>query len=245
MDYRIYRCTLLDYTICFVCGVCIAAVLSWLFYQSPYGMILFFLISILVYNRYKRSRERKRKAEMLYQFKDAMQAVSSSLLAGYSVENAWREAEKELIKLYGVNAILTKEFRQMNAEVKMNQSIEKLLADFAVRSGCEDIESFAEVFGFAKRSGGDFVKIIRTTIARIADKIEVEREIATVIAGKKMEGRIMNVMPLFILAYLNLTSKDFLAVLYGNISGCLIMSAAICVYAAAIKLSERIIDIEV
>ena len=76
-------------------------------------------------------------------------------------------------------------------------------------------------------------------------KIEVEREIDTVLAGKKLEGRIMNVMPLFILAYLNLTSKDYLQVLYKNPMGVVIMTIALGVYGMSLKLSEKILDIQV
>lgn len=127
----------------------------------------------------------------------------------------------------------------------MNQPLEQELQDFADRSGCEDIESFAEVFSFAKRSGGDFVGIIQTAVLRISGKIEIEREIATAVAGKKLEGRIMNGMPLFILAYLNLTSGDFLELLYGNVLGVVVMTAALAAYAGAIRLSEKILDIRI
>ena len=65
------------------------------------------------------------------------------------------------------------------------------------------------------------------------------------LAGKKLEGRIMNGMPLFILAYLNLTSGDFLAVLYGNLLGVVIMTGALAGYFAALRLSEYILDIHV
>ena len=104
----------------------------------------------------------------------------------------------------------------MNTEIKLNRNVEEILHDLATRSGVEEIESFAEIFGFAKRSGGDFAGIIRTTAMRISAKIEVEREVDIVIAGKKLEGKIMSVMPFLILTYLNLASKEFIDPLYGN-----------------------------
>ena len=52
-------------------------------------------------------------------------------------------------------------------------------------------------------------------------------------------------MPLGILAYLTFTSGDFLEVLYGNVLGIVIMSTALGIYLAAIKLSEHILDIQV
>ena len=123
--------------------------------------------------------------------------------------------------------------------------LEKLLYEFALRSDCEDIQNFSDVFLFAKRSGGDFHKIIATTIEHISDKIEMEREVQTVISAKKMEQKIMNVIPVFIILYLNLTSGEFLAPLYGNIFGISVMTGALGAYLAAIKISAKMTAIKV
>lgn len=245
MDYRSYSMGFRENVRCILVGTFISGIIAWLFYRSGFGMLLCPILCICYRKRYRKEQIQKQKETLLQEFKDGMQAVSSALLAGYSMENAWREAEKELLKLHGENSLMYVEVHQMNAAVQMNEPLEKMLADFAGRSACEEIESFSEVFVFAKRSGGDFAKIIRTTVTKLVGRIEVEREIATVLAGKKMEGKIMNVMPIFILGYLTLTSGDFLAVLYGNVLGVIIMSAALGIYALAFYMSERILDIKV
>ena len=161
------------------------------------------------------------------------------------MENAWRESEKEMTELYGQDGIFVGELHQINRAVGMNQPIEKLLYEFALRSDCEDIQNFSDVFLYAKRSGGDFHKIIATTIEHISDKIEVEREVQTVISAKKMEQKIMNVIPVFIILYLNLTSGEFLAPLYGNLFGICVMTGALGAYLAAIMVSEKMTAIKV
>ena len=245
MDYRRYPIGAREGLWCLLVGVAQTALIAWLFYRSVWGMLLFPAVVLWYLGRYRRERLQKWQERLLNEFKDAMQAVSSALLAGYSMENAWREAEKELEELHGSTSLMLVEVHQINAGIEMNEPLEKLLADFGARSGCEDIESFAEVFSFAKRSGGDFVKIIRTTVQKLVGKIEVEREIATVLAGKKLEGRVMSAMPITILAYMAFSSGDFLDVLYGNTAGILIMSAALAVYAVAMGLSGHILDIQV
>lgn len=189
--------------------------------------------------------EKLKRQTLLLQFRDAMQSVAAALQAGYSMENAWRESEKEMTELYGQDGIFVGELHQINQAVGMNQPIEKLLYEFALRSDCEDIQNFSDVFLFAKRSGGDFHKIIATTIEHISDKIEVEREVQTVISAKKMEQKIMNVIPVFIILYLNLTSGEFLAPLYGNIFGISVMTGALGAYLAAIKISAKMTAIKV
>lgn len=245
MDYRKYRLSGKEKKKCLAVSLFFSLVIAWLLYRSWHG-VLSVLVIYPVYKEQKRREElEKKKWELLLGFKDAMQSVSAALMAGYSLENAWCESEREMAELYGKTALISTELRKINAAVKMNEPLEQKLMDFAKRSGCEDIWSFAEVFVFAKRSGGDFGKIIRTTIHKINDKIEVEREIATVISGKKMEQRVMNFVPAFILVYLNLTSEEFLAPLYGSLFGVCVMSAAFAVYLAAVMLAKKIVDIRV
>ena len=88
-------------------------------------------------------------------------------------------------------------------------------------------------------------KGVGETSLRLSAKIEVEREVDTVIAGKKLEGKIMSVMPFFILAYLNLASGEFIDPLYGNLAGVLVMSAALLVFVGAMAINRRISDIRV
>lgn len=53
------------------------------------------------------------------------------------------------------------------------------------------------------------VKIMKRTAGNIGEKMEVKREIRTMIAGKRMEAVCMMVVPLGILLYLNTLSPDF------------------------------------
>lgn len=245
IDYDRYRMTMLEEIKCVGVSVLLAVVTAWILYKSAWGLLLVVAILPMYRSYYIKEQIASRKHEMLLQFKDGMQSVSVALLSGYSIENAWSEAEKELNELYGETAYMTEEMRQMNSGIRMNQPVEHLLCQFAARTGCEDIIGFSEVFGFAKRSGGNFARIIQNTVCHIAEKLEVEREIETVLAGKKMEQKIMNVIPVCLLAYLNLTSEEFLAPLYGNLFGVCVMTLAFVAYIGALILAERMTDIRV
>lgn len=245
VDYGNYRLSLKEEAKCMLVSLALSVVAAWILYQSVWGLLLGIFIWPVYRKNHKKTQTENRKKELLLQFKDCMQCVSVALLSGYSVENAWREGEKGLRELYGEGAYMTTEMKQMNSGIRMNQPVEQLLHQFALRSACEDILAFSEVFRFAKRSGGNFGKMISNTTLRISEKIEVEREIQTVIAGKKMEQKVMNVVPVCLLAYLNVSSSDFLAPLYGNLFGVCIMSIAFGVYVAALLLAEKMTDIKV
>lgn len=146
---------------------------------------------------------------------------------------------------YGQDALITGELRYMSSCLSLNVPLEQLLYDFANRSGLEDVRSFCEVFTFAKRSGGDFIKIIHMTADRISEKNELMEAIRTEIAGKRMEQKLMNLMPLFILLYVDVSFGGYLDGLYHNTFGVLVMTICLVVYLGAYLLSEKIMLIEI
>lgn len=226
-------------------GACLILVLGGLFYQSIIGM-LFLSPILLFYIKIKRKELiEKRKWKLNLEFRDGITSLSAALCAGYSAEHAFEEAIKDLRLLYSENSLIIQEFYYMVNQIRVNVTVENTLRDFGERTGIEDILSFSEVFSTAKRTGGDLTKIIKTTCNTINDKIEVKREIITLITAKKLEANIMNVIPILILCYLFLSSPGFLDPLYHNLSGIIIMTILLAGYMGAYLLSQKIIAIKV
>lgn len=218
---------------------------AYLFYRSwfVFGMLW---IGFPAYQKRKKKQAVKMRQEILCrEFKDSILCAAASMAAGYSIENAFREAYAEIRLQYGEHALMTDELRHISNSLSFNIPLEELLYDFAGRSGLEDVRSFCEVFVFAKRSGGDFIQIIRMTAARISEKSELMEAIQTEISGKRMEQKIMNLMPLFILLYVDLTFGGYLDELYHNIFGIMVMTVCMMLYLAAYLLSEKIMSIEI
>ena len=212
---------------------------------SKYKIIFAPLFIAILSRLYRNSKIKEQKDRLTREFIDFLKNVSTALIAGYSIENAWVEAQKELGLLHGTKSLMYKEVSEMNRAVTINVPIEAVLEKFALRTEVDDIISFVEIFSFAKRSGGDFVGIIDSTTNRICQKYETYREIEVSLASKRMEQKIMNGIPIFILAYLRLTSADYMQVLYGNIMGITFMTVCLVMYGGAIFLSEKIINISV
>lgn len=226
-------------------GIGILVVISYFFYRSIWAFFLF-LPYLIFYFRKKKREQQEQQAELLrYQFKDGIMAVSAALNAGYSVENAFREGRKDLALLYGKEEPIMREFQRIIRGLDANERLERLLFDFAKRSGLEEVESFAEIFATAKEAGGDFSVIIQTTAERIAARMEVKREIKTMVAAKNFEQKIMSLVPFLIMFYIDLTSPGFFSVLYGNILGVAVMTVCLGVYLLSRYLAEQIMRIEV
>lgn len=245
LDYTTYRFSKKEIAQYVAMYLILDTAISYLFFYSP---IAFFVLLPGLWpflKEQKASLKRKRESEMRRQFLDGIQMTSASLQAGYSVENAFREAAGELTRIYKEGDFILREFRILSTQMDMSRNIEDLLMDLGRRSGVEDIISFAEVFLTAKRSGGDLLLIIRNTASCIRQKHETLQEIETCLSGKVMEQNIMSLVPVLILAYVKVSSPEFLDGMYGNLTGMAVMTVCFVVYVIAYLWGKRIVQIEV
>ena len=241
-DYRRYYFSKKEYVLFAIQALGIVSLVSYLFYHSLLAMVLVIPFYPVFLRMKAQVLLQKQKSMLQEQFKEAICALATALGAGYSIENAWKEARKEVEKLFGEHALIVQELNHMLAHLELNVSLEELLSDFALRSGLEDVGSFCQVFLFAKRSGGDFIGIIHATANRISRKVDLQREIITDLAARRLESRVMNMVPMFMLLYLNLTSPGYFDLLYGNLSGVIIMSLCLLFYLLAYVWSERMLQ---
>lgn len=244
-DYRAYVLNWQENLFWIASTAGITSLISWLFYRSVYAFGMIVPMLFLTRKFYSSHLLEKQKRELLYQFGEMLQMISSFLKAGYSMENAFSQAWEEYARLYGEKSMMAQEFRTIRYQLQFNEPLEQLVEDLAQRSGVEEIISFSQVFSFAKRGGGDMMKIFQDTVEKIRQKSDVEREIATVITAKRTEQRIMDLVPFGILLYVGLTSPDFLAPLYGNLPGAAVMTVCLLVYTGAFLLAEKILNIRV
>ena len=178
-------------------------------------------------------------------FGEMMGSAVAALQAGYSVENSFAVAAKDMNMIFGMDAYITKEMELLIQLVRNNINIEDGIDDLARRSKISDIREFAEVFRIAKRSGGDMPRMIKNTGEIISEKIDVKKRISTLIGAKKLESTIMNMVPFGIILYINASNPGFYDPLYEGIMGRIIMTVLILVYLIAYTISGKIVNIDI
>lgn len=245
LQYQAYRLSKREWLLVFLKGSVLIVILAYLFFDSYYAMPLLTPLFVVLIKKERATRKKQRLSKLSQEFRDGILAVSAALAAGYSVENAFKEALRDLQFLYPSQGYMTQELQGMANGMEMNQNIEVLLYEFANRCGLEDVEMFADVFSVCKRTGGDMGTVIGDCASRISEKTEIYRDIETYLSAKKLEQKIMNGMPLFILLYVRMTSPEFLEGLYGNMVGIFVMGCCLLVYGAAYLLADKLMEIEV
>lgn len=226
-------------------GMIVLAVLGYLFYQSLIAMVVLQLLLIPYYRQQKKELYKKRLWKVNQEFKEFLLSLSAALNAGYSVENALVESKEGLSHLLEEDADMMLELDYMITQIQLNLTVEDVFLKLDERLPIEDVHNFVDVFVTAKRTGGDIIRIISSTSTCIRDKVEVKREIQTMVTSKKFEGNIMCLAPMGILVYLLLGSPGYLNTLYHNLVGWFIMTVLLAIYGLAYHLTSRIMTIEV
>lgn len=220
--------------------------LGYIFYQNVIISLLFSLLALKYPAIRTKAIIRRRKKQLTLQFKDMLYSLSSAVSAGNSVEHALVIARDDMISQYGEsNVFIVQELELMVSRLSINLNIEDVFADFAERSGLEDIKTFADIFEVAKRTGGNLVQIIRQTTDVIADKIEVETEIDTALSGKKMEQKVVTIMPIALTLFMTVSTDGFMDPIFTTLSGRLVATVALAMILLGALWSNSITNIEI
>lgn len=245
-DYSVYDFSDKEKMVFYFGGyLCIALVVYLYFHSIVLSMLSGILIKFAIPHLQKQLAD-KRVNKLNMQFKDLLYSLAASVAAGRQMEEAIVEAEENLSTMYKADDLIMKEIRHMRVSILENKESDKmLLKDLAFRSKCEDISNFVQVYITCRDMGGNLEKIIEYTTEIITDKINIEREIKAVTAQKKLEGRIIALMPLIMLLFLNMFSQSYIEPLYSTLAGRIIMTGALAATVYGVYLMEKISEIKV
>lgn len=242
-DYHVYHMQIKDRMIAFLMGFGGAFLVFFLFFKSVlFALIAGIFLGIWIQPYYCAHLCEKRKKTLLMQFRDMLESLTSSYSAGRNTQGAFADAYGDMVQIYGKEADIAKELEIILMGINSNINVERLLMDFADRSEQEDISSFADVFEVSIRQGANIKDIISATRDIINDKIEIELEIGTMLAGNKNELNIMMIMPLIIIVSMEglgngMTENSWLNVV--------IKLIALGIFAGAYMIGKKLTDIKI
>ena len=222
-------------------------VLLGVFYPSyVYSAVVAVPVAYMLEKEYARSTIKKRKKKLRMQFCDMLEAMSVASRAGNNELKALESAYKDLTMTYSEKADIVREVGMIIEKNRSNIPLRVLFKDFGERSGVEDIRSFGAIYEVIEGKSNKFADIIKQTQQIIADKIDIEEEIETVLTAPKTENKIMLVMPVLIV--MMMSSGDdggMLAPMFASALGPIVSTACIALFVGAYLLGQKITDIEV
>lgn len=261
-NYKVYYMSLIEKVLYFVFAFVVGAAVGYLFYggigKDEYGQptTLTYVLNIVISCGVGlaagfaflpiRTKQiiGKQMSKLNLQFRDMLEAISTSLGAGKNVVDSFHSAYEDLKIQYDEDAYILNELTIILSGMANNVDIEELLLDFGRRSGNDDIVSFANVFQICYRKGGNIKETIRATYEILSDKMEISQDIETVVTSSKMDQNIMLVMPVVLIGAIKMMSPDF-AANFVTPSGILATTLAVGIFAGSYVFGKKILEIKV
>lgn len=241
-DYTVYILTARQTIVAVLAGFVLGFGASYIYFDSKIlGLIVGSLAGYKAIGIYRQSLFKKRQTDLRLQFRDALESLSNSYTVGMTANRAFHSAYSDMVVEHGTDSYITKEL-QLICSTRDNQGIEikDMLNDFALRSGLDDVRSFAGVFDVSTNLGGDIAKVIRETRDMISDKIEIELEIQTMVTGQKNQLNILAIMPIV----MSLLTRSF----GSGSAGIMVIAVkvfALALFVFAYWMGTKIVDIKV
>lgn len=245
MEYDKYKCSYIELINGLALYILGDLVISYFFYRSIIMFLILMPGFLLFFHFYKERLKVKRREELVNEFSELLYSVSIGMKSGKSIENAFIDSKDDMKMFFGEKSIILDELMRIENGLDLNKTLEELIDDLAFRSKEEDISLFSDVFKCAKRNGGNVTEVLSETADRIRKKVVVELEIKTIMSERRLEVRIMEAVPFFILTYINLTSEGYFDSLYDGFNGRLVMTGCLIVYILAVFFADYIMRIRV
>lgn len=215
-----------------------------IFFRHPLAGLLLSCAGLACPGVYRKAKHQRRMQQKSFEYKQALEVLSASLTAGQSVENSLRNVHHDLERSFPDLQDVIARFRELSAQLDNSVPAEEALYRMAAQTGLSDIRQFAEVFAIGKRSGGNLVELIRKAVVLLGDKASAEQEISVLLARKRLESRVLIVVPPGFIGFLGWSSPEYMSPLYEG-TGRLIMAGALTILILCIWVCRKIADIRI
>lgn len=244
-DYRESSSNLADHILAFLIGFGAGAVVLFFFYKmiplTIIGGLLAGTVNIFVASEKGIQNRRKR---LRVQFFDMLEAMAVAMRAGNPPLKALESAKEDLSMIYSADSDIMLEMDHIIGKFYHGVPLSEIFLDFAQRSELEDIESFASVYATIEGKSSRADEIIHDTQQIIADKMQMEMEIETLMTAAKTEVNIMLIMPIVILGVIGYAGAGFMDAIYTTAVGRVTATVGLIVLILSYILARKLVNIE-
>jgi tight adherence protein B len=173
-----------------------------------------------------------------------LEALSVSMRAGNPPIKALGSAKEDLSLIYPEDSDIMVELNIIIARFNNAVPLSEIFNDFAKRSALEDVESFASVYATIEGKSGRADEIVRETQQIIADKMEIEMEIDTMMTAAKSEVNIMLFMPLVVLGVIGYAGEGFMDAIYTTTAGRVVSTFGLLVFIGCYIMARKFSNVK-
>jgi tight adherence protein B len=184
----------------------------------------------------KVARERRLFAEQL---PDNLQVLASALRAGHSLVGALS------VVVDDCPAPSRAEFRRIIADEQLGVPLEEAFGVVVRRMENTDLQQVSLVAALQRETGGNTAEVLDRVCETIRQRFELRRLVKTLTTQGRMSRWVVSLLPVGLLLLLTLINPTYMAPLYANTGGRLLLLVAGIMIVSGSLVIRRIVDIKV
>jgi len=200
-------------------------------------------IGILLLPVVKQMLLERRKRRLLLEFRDLLDSLHGSFSSGKNLFGALSDTVSDMTELHGKKSMIAYETEIICDGIKNGQKPDELFCDFAKRSGCDDIRTFADTLRAAVVCGGNLRRTVSNCREIIGDRISVEKQIEDQLMKNKYELYILAVLPFVAVVVMRFLGNEICNT--SDFSSIAIKTIAMLIFAFALYLGKKISSVKV
>ena len=173
------------------------------------------------------------------QMVDGLTIMANGVKAGLSVTQSMERVVESL-----PNPI-SQEFNLVLSQIRIGRSIEEALIELSERIPRADVQMFVTAINILKETGGNMAETFSTIVTTIRERQKVERKIEAMTAQGIMQGMIISMVPIAIIALLWFVDPGYIAPMFSTTLGLILLTIMFCLVIAGGLTVRKIVMIKV
>ena len=173
------------------------------------------------------------------QLPHVLQIMATSLRSGFGIMEAVRTVGREM------DAPLGTAFTRILDEHRVGGSLDVSLNDLATRIESVDFLIVARALQTHRKVGGNLAEILERVAETMRDREKLRGHVRAITAEQRFSGFIVGLLPLWVLWFFALVDPEFIAPLWEDPLGRILLGVGAVLEVSALMLMRRIAQIEV
>lgn len=200
--------------------------------------LLFLVVTPLLAMLFLRILSSRRRAKFEDQLGDTLQMLAGGLRAGHSllrsVDAVAQEAESPT----------SEEFARLVNETRLGRDLKDSMLDAAKRLKSDDFDWTGQAIEIHREVGGDLAEVLDHVGETIRERSEIKGQVKALSAEGKLSAYILIALPVGMFLYLSAASPSYMAVLYSNFIGWVMVGMSVVLLALGSWWLSRVVKIK-
>ncbi len=170
---------------------------------------------------YLRHLKKVRLQKFTDQLEEALLAMSSSLKAGFSINQALDNVAKEN------RSPISFEFTLLMNELRLGVPLETALDKMTKRIGSPDFELVAVAIITARQTGGELTAVLERLAAVIRERVRIQQKIRALTAQGRLQAWIIGAVPFLLVFAMFYIAPDMMESFFTSLVGILMLTGVI------------------